>query len=224
MKIWGFSGTNTVTCDKCGTLYCYALGSDDGTVSGTELSYETNTLSSLNDDLMSIEKWYEDAGYDLHLVHNGFSGLQLLDTATGEVKHRIAVHRDAVMRRWYVDLCIAKDKQSALQAGKVLEQQRNYRTTARVARGPIHDTVLNIKSAVANSFDYCIAVTIRNYSQQLDILSSDFGGVTDYLQQISESEHVIGTGVQFFSETCYRFIHECDMTEEDPTSDFHSAQ
>ena len=35
MKIWGFSGTNTVTCDKCGTLYCYALGSDDGTMLGT---------------------------------------------------------------------------------------------------------------------------------------------------------------------------------------------
>ena len=29
MNIWGFSGTNTVSCDMTGALFCYALGSDD---------------------------------------------------------------------------------------------------------------------------------------------------------------------------------------------------
>ena len=229
MNIWGFSGTNTVSCDMTGTLFCYALGSkhtldDSNKVSGTPLEYETNTLNSLNDDLMSIETWYEDAGYDLHLVHDGFSGLQLLDKTTGEIKHRIAVHRDAIMRRWYVDILIAKDKESAVKAGKLLEQQKKYRPTVLVAREPVIDTVDNIRSAVENCFDYCTAITIRNHAEQTDVLSSDFGGVSKYLLQISELEHDTSTERHFFSEKCYRHVHECDTAEEDPNSDFHDEQ
>ena len=70
--------------------------------------------------------------------------------------------------------------------------------TVLVARKPVTDTVLNIKSVVEQCFDYCTAITIWNHTEQSDVLSSDFGGVSEYLVQISELEHDSSTDRHFF--------------------------
>ena len=48
--------------------------------------------------------------------------------------------------------------------------------------------------------------------------------MSKYLLQISELEHDTSTERHFFSEKCYRHVHECDTAEEDPNSDFHDEQ
>eukprot|EP01052_Picozoa_sp_SAG31_P003055 SAG31_NODE_114_length_24318_cov_16.787481_1_plen_244_part_10 len=110
-RIYGFAGTTTIDGDEHGTLHAYVMSSQPG-VPGTNLQYDVHTVPTLNSDLMSMEHWYANLNYDFHLVHDGFSGLELKDK-DGNITHRIPVQRDPHERRWYLDIVIAHDADAA---------------------------------------------------------------------------------------------------------------
>ena len=119
-RIYGFAGTTTIDGDEHGTLHAYVMSSQPG-VPGTNLQYDVHTVPTLNSDLMSMEHWYANLNYDFHLVHDGFSGLELKDK-DGSITHRIPVKRDPLERRWYLDIVIAHNADAAKAAGRHLQR------------------------------------------------------------------------------------------------------
>ena len=74
VSVRGFAGGNRVRGDKCGTAHVFVVSTSPG-VPGSSISFETDTLVGLNHDLFSVTEFYENQKYDVHLRHDGFSGL-----------------------------------------------------------------------------------------------------------------------------------------------------
>ena len=200
IKIFGFSGNTPVSGDKHGTLQAYVMG--DGNM-GTSMEFETDTLDTLNQDLMSLTQWYKVHQYDLVLQHKGFSGLYKRDKSTGAMTNLIPVQFDPIRNQWIFHVIIAADFETARRAGKIMEQQRKGNSTdtimdAIVDNGTTMGGVLDLHRDV----DF---LTLRNAGDVVLTRSSEIGGVIEYCTQIGDS--------QFFAQSAYQQFHEMCYTE-----------
>ena len=200
IKIFGFSGNTPVSGDKHGTLQAYVMG--DGNM-GTSMEFETDTLDTLNQDLMSLTQWYKVHQYDLVLQHKGFSGLYKRDKSTGAMTNLIPVQFDPIRNQWIFHVIIAADFETARRAGKIMEQQRKGNSTdtimdAIVDNGTTMGGVLDLHRDV----DF---LTLRNAGDVVLTRSSEIGGVIEYCTQIGDS--------QFFAQSAYQQFHEMYYTE-----------
>ena len=212
IHIFGFSGDQPVTGDRYGQLQVYVMSPSQHESSGSNIEYNVHTVTSLNSDLMSMEDWYQEKKYDFHLVHEGFSGLELRDS-DGSIKHRIPVIRDEPNHRWFVDLIIAKNADAAKVAGRHLEQQidNSPDALARAAQTTLTNTVDNINALLQSSIGHARTIRIRAgaVNEVMDIMDSEVGGVSDYINNYSNPEQ------PFFNHTCFQEHTEFDKPADD---------
>lgn len=130
VSVRGFAGGNRVRGDKCGTAHVFVVSTSPG-VPGSSISFETDTLVGLNHDLFSVTEFYENQKYDVHLRHDGFSGLCRRNDDGTET--RIPVVYDAINHRWLLHYIIASSPEAAARAGKRLQHQLQRRTAANSA-------------------------------------------------------------------------------------------
>ena len=124
-----------------GQARMYILNVSEPEQRGTPLEHSVDTLDDLNDDLFSMVQYYEDMNCDIHLVHDGFSGIRGTDPRTGRTIE-IPARYDPARKAWLVDYVIAKDMKTARVAGRALENalaRDTPRNRAAAARTFIDD-------------------------------------------------------------------------------------
>ena len=104
IRIRGFKGTQREPGLKHGRAYMYALSADPKRP-GTPVAFSVDTVKSINHNLYSITEAFETQGFDVHLQHNGFSGLIKTDENGNE--QRIPAHYDWDSHQWLIQLSFA---------------------------------------------------------------------------------------------------------------------
>eukprot|EP01052_Picozoa_sp_SAG31_P018297 SAG31_NODE_1291_length_8975_cov_26.197274_9_plen_286_part_00 len=198
-------GSTPVPGDRQGTLHGYVLGKCG--VKGTGITFDTDTIPSLNQDLMSMTQWYKIRKYNLILQHDGFSGLYKKDRDTGEMTDCIPVHFDRTRNQWIFYTIIAADYDTAKRAGRIMENQRKCNSTYSEKLSTIPDSGTELGELLFDLAAYCQPrfLTLRNGDEVVLTDSSEIGGVIDYCTQIGDS--------QFFAQSAYKQYHEMNYTE-----------
>jgi len=120
IRIRGFKGTQREPGLKHGRAYMYALSADPKQP-GTPVAFSVDTVKSINHNLYSITEAFETQGFDVHLQHNGFSGLIKTDENGNE--QRIPAHYDWDSHQWLIHAAIAADYNTVRNAGLEAEQR-----------------------------------------------------------------------------------------------------
>ena len=208
-RIYGFAGTTTIDGDEHGTLHAYVMSSQPG-VPGTNLQYDVHTVPTLNSDLMSMEHWYANLNYDFHLVHDGFSGLELKDK-DGSITHRIPVKRDPHERRWYLDIIIAHNADSAKAAGKHLQRfpPATMASLTKAEEQAVSNSNTQILEQLTKHQSDTRAITIRADAAHnlIEVLDSEIGGICDQYT----ADNLFVPEQPFFQPTCFNEYSEFDI-------------
>ena len=120
LEVQAAFGTRRKRAAIHGQARMYILNTSEPEQRGTPLEHSVDTLDDLNDDLFSMVQYYEDMHCDIHLVHDGFSGIRGTDPRTGH-KIEIPARYDPGRKAWLIDYVIAKDMKTAREAGRALE-------------------------------------------------------------------------------------------------------
>ena len=120
LRIRGFNGEQRVPGVKHGSLHMYAI-SADRSFAGSPVEFEVDTVNGLNHHLFSMTEAFEKQGFDLHLVHSGFSGLSKIGDDGMEI--RIPVHHDPDSHQWVIHMLVAEDAAAVTRAGHSAEQE-----------------------------------------------------------------------------------------------------
>ena len=84
MSVRGAFGADRKPADRHGIAKMYILNTLEPRRHGTSIEPRVDTLPGLNDELFSMSEYYEDMECDIHLVHDGFSGIRGTDPHTGQ--------------------------------------------------------------------------------------------------------------------------------------------
>ena len=120
IKIGGFKGSQREPGLRHGYAYMYALPTDPNKP-GTPVMFSVDTVKSINHNLFSITEAFEQQGFDVHLQHQGFSGLIKIDENGNET--HIPAHYDWDNHQWLLHVAIAADYDTARTAGIEAEQR-----------------------------------------------------------------------------------------------------
>ena len=132
MSVRGAFGADRKPADRHGIAKMYILNTLEPRRHGTSIEPRVDTLPGLNDELFSMSEYYEDMECDIHLVHDGFSGIRGTDPHTGQ-KIEIPARYDGTRKAWMVDYVIAPDATTARKAGRSIEAALTRDTRANQA-------------------------------------------------------------------------------------------
>lgn len=116
MSIRGFSGTDRIPGDVHGTAHICAISHDII----TPITYNVDTMQTLNHDLLSMIDFYERLNFDIQLTRDddSFSGL-IRNDADGTIT-RIPAHYDKIGHRWLIHYVIARTPADAKRAAETI--------------------------------------------------------------------------------------------------------
>ena len=132
MSVRGAFGADRKPADRHGIAKMYILNTLEPRRHGTSIEPRVDTLPGLNDELFSMSEYYEDMECDIHLVHDGFSGIRGTDPHTGQ-RIEIPARYDSTRKAWLVDYVIAPDATTARKAGRSIEAALTRDTRANQA-------------------------------------------------------------------------------------------
>ena len=141
MTVRGAFGADRQPADRHGIAKMYILNTLEPRRHGSSIEARVDTLPGLNDELFSMSEYYEDMDCDIHLVHDGFSGIRGTDPRTGQ-RIEIPARYDSARKAWLVDYVIAKDAATARKAGRAVE--------AALARDTRANRALVTKASIAD--------------------------------------------------------------------------
>ena len=119
LRVSGFDNS-TQLADKSGTAAMYFLQTDNEFQPSTDQgvdNFKYDTVDKLQSNLFAISDYYE-AGADVHLTHNGFSGVSGVNPQTG-AKFRIPCVYSPEQKGWLVHFVIANSPEEARQHGRM---------------------------------------------------------------------------------------------------------
>lgn len=119
IRVRGFNGSKRTPGIQHGRLHMYAMSADKG-FTGSAVDFGVDTVDDLNHNLFSLTEAFESQGFDVHLTHDGFSGLSKVDSTGNTV--RVPAHYDTDTHQWMIHVAIGNDAESVSLAGQEAER------------------------------------------------------------------------------------------------------
>ena len=123
LRVSGFDNS-TQLADKHGAAAMYFLQTDDELQPSTDQgvdNFKFDTVDELQSNLFAVSDYYE-AGADVHLTHNGFSGVTGINPDTNK-PFTIPCLYSREHKGWLVHFVVANSKDEARLHGKHIEKQ-----------------------------------------------------------------------------------------------------
>ena len=204
VQIYGFAGKQAIPADLTGTVHAFVLGI--GNANGTPIQFSTDTVTSINHDLMSLTQWYQHEHYNLVLDHDGFSGLFKRDEL-GHMTDKIPVYYDSARKQWIFDMIIAADTETATRVGQSIQQALCGYTRMQP---PLFDNTGNTIALLVDTQQHSSRspftfLTMRNGHETVYLDSSETGGVIQYGRDIGDN--------QFFDVEAFHSYYEDEYRE-----------
>ena len=139
-----------------GTLQAYAVGSTDlndpHTETHTRFSDEVITVPSLNKELLSLDSFYRDKGYDIHFRQPpGWSGMEKGD-------HKVPFRYDWTDAGWYMDYIPIPPDDQKLSPKNKSRARKAYSAVLTAEHDELRDALSRENAYKANCHCYSTSV------------------------------------------------------------------